>query len=226
MNDIKKSATIKALEPTDDEIEKINRFSLKQLTPDDVFTFKLAACNNDVDRDFEAFTSDALKGLAELFVGKTIIYDHRASSSNQCARVYDAEVEKTQELTLVGEPLERLILHCYCLKANNAELIADIEAGIKKECSVGCAVGKAVCSVCGQDNAKTWCEHSPSKTYDGKLCYFKLDEAKDAYEVSFVAIPAQRAAGVIKNYGGKNPKLKNLETEIEKITIFIKEHEK
>ncbi|MBQ2775160.1 MAG: hypothetical protein IJF40_04655 [Clostridia bacterium] len=226
MNDIKKNAVLKSLSLTEEELVKINQFALKELTADEVFTFKLAACNNDIDRDFEAFTSAALHKLAELYVGKTIIQDHRASTANQCARIYDAEVEATGETSKTGEPFERLILHCYCLRANNEELIADIEAGIKKECSVGCAIGKAICSICEQDNAKSWCEHYPSKTYDGRLCYFKLDDAKDAYEVSFVAIPAQPAAGITKSYGGKKTPVKNLNIEIEEITTFIKEQEK
>ena len=180
MNDIKKNAVLKSLSLTEEELVKINQFALKELTADEVFTFKLAACNNDIDRDFEAFTSAALHKLAELYVGKTIIQDHRASTANQCARIYDAEVEATGETSKTGEPFERLILHCYCLRANNEELIADIEAGIKKECSVGCAIGKAICSICEQDNAKSWCEHYPSKTYDGRLCYFKLCAVKES----------------------------------------------
>ena len=32
----------------------------------------------------------------------------------------------------------------------NADLIADIEGGIKKEVSVGCAMGQARCSICGE----------------------------------------------------------------------------
>jgi len=35
------------------------------------------------------------------------------------------------------------------------------------------------------------------------LCTFTLNGAKDAYEFSLVAVPAQRAAGVTKSYTGK-----------------------
>ena len=33
-----------------------------------------------------------------------------------------------------------------------------------------------------------------------------LDGAKDAFELSLVAVPAQRRAGVSKNYGGESVK--------------------
>jgi hypothetical protein len=43
------------------------------------------------------------------------------------------------------------------------------------------------------------CGHVKGRTYDGKLCWGELCEPKDAYEFSFVAVPAQRSAGVIKS---------------------------
>ena len=44
------------------------------------------------------------------------------------------------------------------------------------------------------------CGHQGGRRYDGKLCYFTLREPTDAYEWSFVAVPAQRKAGVIKAF--------------------------
>ena len=64
---------------------------------------------------------------------------------------------------------------------------------------MGCAVERRVCSVCGQ----VWdgsCGHEAGKTYDGTLCCVELEHATDAYEFSFVAVPAQREAGVLKRF--------------------------
>jgi hypothetical protein len=38
--------------------------------------------------------------------------------------------------------------------------------------------------------------------YGGAVCHAELSGAVDAYEWSFVAVPAQRNAGVIKKFGG------------------------
>ena len=45
------------------------------------------------------------------------------------------------------------------------------------------------------------------------MCYFALKGALDAYELSFVAVPAQPKAGVTKSYGGKEPEEKQDEAE-------------
>ena len=80
----------------------------------------------------------------------------------------------------------------------NADLIAEIEGGIKKEVSVGCSVAKRVCSVCGADEG--CCHHVRGQMYDSQLCFTELKEPTDAYEWSFVAVPAQRDAGVLKRF--------------------------
>ena len=85
----------------------------------------------------------------------------------------------------------------YALRTErNADLIADIEGGIKKEVSVGCAMGQARCSICGEPYGT--CAHRKGAVYDGETCLAVLSEPLDAYEFSFVAVPAQRAAGVTK----------------------------
>lgn len=89
--------------------------------------------------------------------------------------------------------------YAYMLRTEaNAELIAQIDGGIKRETSVGCSVARSVCSVCGEELGT--CTHVKGRTYGGKECYAILEGAVDAYEWSFVAVPAQRGAGVIKSF--------------------------
>ena len=84
----------------------------------------------------------------------------------------------------------------YMLRGEKTDaLIREIEGGIKKEVSVGCAVKKSICSVCGKDYGS--CEHRKGEQYGGQLCTAVLCEPTDAYEFSFVAVPAQKAAGVL-----------------------------
>ena len=197
---IKKSASVGGLEITDAELALINKQTIKALTAEQVFTFKVAICDNQIDRDYEKFSDSALTELSKLYVGKTIISDHSASSKNQCARIYSTEIVEKGEI-------KQLVAHCYSVRTeSNKDFITEVEAGIKKEVSVGCRMGEVVCSVCGADNRKAWCDHYGGREYDGKQCYFTLNKALDAYEVSFVAVPAQPNAGVTKNYGGEKPK--------------------
>ncbi len=180
------------------DIGLINAFSRKELKSEDVYTFSLILCDNEVDRDFEAFSLEALEKLKELFVGKTGIFDHDARAGNQCARIYSCEI-KTDEtrLTKLGEAYTYLEAKAYIPKSES-EIIGKIESGILKEVSVSCSVGRTYCSVCGKES----CKHIKGKEYGNKMAVRILDDALDAYEFSFVAIPAQRNAGVKKNYKG------------------------
>ena len=214
INKVEKYACVKGLDITDSELEKINALSIKELSADEVFIFKVAMCDNEIDRDFEYFPADTLAQMAELFKGKTVISDHKRTASNQVARIYDTELVKTGEYSLSGENYTQLVAKCYMLRNDStADLIAAIEAGITKEVSVSCAIKSAVCSICGTDNRETYCKHWNGETYDGEVCYFALKGALDAYELSFVAVPAQPKAGVTKSYGGKEPVEKQDEAE-------------
>ena len=72
MSEIKKyGAVLKQTSAVD--MEKINAQTLRELTPEDVFTFRIAAAGDQIDRDYERFTLAALNKMAQLFVGKTII---------------------------------------------------------------------------------------------------------------------------------------------------------
>ena len=203
-----KSAQLSLLDVSDNELALINKYTLEPLKAEDVFTFKLIMGDNELDdRNFEPFNLNALKDLKKLYIGKTVIKDHSRKADNQIARVYDTELkaDESGKLTGAGEVSTQLIAKCYMIKtSSNADLIAEIKAGIKKEVSTGCRPKHAWCSICGVDNTKNYCTHYWGKEYDTKdgkkVCYFTLDGAKEAYEVSFVAVPAQPRAGTTKNY--------------------------
>jgi hypothetical protein len=194
--------------PADSEadIALINKYSVKELTSQDVFCFSVILCDNEVDRDTERFTTASLDKLAPLFLGKSVLFDHRWSTEKQVARLYRTFVEEMSEKTVMGEPKKVLRGSAYMLKEGNAELIKAIEGGIKKEVSVGCQMEKCACSICGENFSYQWqtgksiCknDHIKGDDYDGKMCVGDLVDPKDAYEVSFVAVPAQRGAGVTK----------------------------
>lgn len=198
------------------ELALINQYTRRELTAQEVYLFTVVLCDNEIDRDYERFTRAALEKLAALYVGKTGIFDHNMKSENQRARIFSCKVEPMQgKVTQAGEPYYRLTARAYMPRTTkNEELIEELECGIKKEVSVGCSVGKATCSVCGADLKTAGCTHIKGKEYGGSICHAVLEEPADAYEWSFVAVPAQREAGVIKAY---DPKKQEGEHRMEEI---------
>lgn len=187
-----------ALNPGD--LELIGALARKPLGQEEVYTFSVRLCDNEIDRDFERFTVQTLEQLAPMFVGKAGIFDHQWSARGQAARIYKTEiVREPGRMTRAGDGYCWLKGCAYMVRTDsNRDLIAEIEGGIKKEVSVGCAVEHAICSVCGCDRTQTDCGHEKGQEYGGQLCWADLEGAKDAYEFSFVAVPAQPAAGVVK----------------------------
>ena len=179
--------------PTAAQLEAINALAKTRLNGEQVYVFSLRLCDDRIDRDGERFDTGALPGLAKLFLGKTGILDHRWSTENQVARIFETQVVKEKDESYIRA-------WAYIRRGGkNDELIADIEAGIKKEVSVGCAMAQAVCSICGSEYGT--CGHVKGEHYDGQVCAVILKEPVDAYEFSFVAVPAQREAGVMKGMG-------------------------
>ena len=187
--------------PTALQLEQINSLAKTRLNGEQVYVFSLRLCDDQIDRDGERFDTAALPGLAKLFIGKTGIVDHKWSTDNQIARIFETQVVREKDVSYIKA-------WAYIRRGGaNDEVIADIEAGIKKEVSVSCAMARAVCSICGSEYGT--CGHVKGEVYDGQTCGVILKEPVDAYEFSFVAVPAQRSAGVMKALAGGG-KLKEL----------------
>ena len=195
---LKEAGVLRGGAPSAEDLALIHGLSKKELQAEEVYTFCVRLCDNEIDRDYERFTGQTLEELAGLFVGKSGGFDHQWSAMSQVARIYRTELVWEEDApTGAGEPGCYLKGYAYMLRSEkNEALIEEIEGGIKKEVSVGCAVERAVCSICGGDIDS--CGHVKGRIYGGKTCWADLVGARDAYEWSFVAVPAQRKAGVMK----------------------------
>lgn len=185
-----------------DDLKKINAFTRSQFSADELYIFSVILCNNDIDRDFERFSLNALETLKNLFVGKTGIFDHSMKAANQKARIFETELEQVYDKkTADGMDFYQLRAKAYMVRTEeNQPLITEIEAGIKKEVSISCSAGSSVCSICNHDKRNGTCQHINGRHYENQLAFSVLDNISDAYEFSFVAVPAQREAGVTKSF--------------------------
>ena len=198
-------------------LEQLNRFTRRKHTAQEVYMFDVILCDNEVDRDGECFTKQALETLCRRFEGVTGIFDHDPKGSRQTARIFATElVEDPARRTAYGAAYTYLKACAYMIRTDsNQDLIREIDGGIKKEVSVSCAAKTSRCSVCGSTGA---CAHEKGKVYGGRLCYRELEDISDVYEWSFVAVPAQVHAGVTKQYGasgGEDPVRKVLQAQLD-----------
>lgn len=216
----KQASVLTAGTPDADQLEKINRQARSPLKAEEIYVFSVRLCDDQPDRDHERFSTEALEALAPMFVGKTGIVDHAWSSEKQVARIFEAGVE-------YGDGCAFIKAWAYILRSEKTqETIREIEAGIKKEVSVGCAMKRSICSVCGAEYGS--CEHRKGESYGGQTCVAVLCEPEDAYEFSFVAVPAQKQAGVLKGLGGgemRPAELERLKKEAELGRAYRKELE-
>lgn len=217
----------------DSQVNKINELTRRNFSKEELYAFPIVLCDNEIDRDGEQFSVNSLKQLAKLFVGKTGIFDHNPKGENQTARIYStALITDNTKKTQSGEDYTYLLGYAYMIRTQkNSDLIKEIDGGIKKEVSVSCAVKEKLCSICGKNQNVKSCSHIKGKSYNGKLCAHILNNAFDAYEFSFVAVPAQPKAGVTKKYSAglketpleedneTTKKLNELENKLRKQTL-------
>lgn len=225
-----KVASVSPLECSAEDLKKINKYTLAPVSAEDVFIFKATIADNEQDdRNGMPFNLKALQDLKKLYPGKTMLKDHARRADNQIARIYDTElIQNANKQTELGELYTELIAKIYMIKTDsNKDLISEIVGGIKKEVSTSTVPEKMICNICGVDNMKDYCRHWPGREYDitdaaGKIskkrCRMLLHGAKEAYELSFVAVPAQPRAGTHKSIGFTKPIMETLklpETETE-----------
>ena len=87
--------------PTAEQLAAINSQAKSEMQADQVYVFSLRLCDDQVDRDGERFDTAALPVLAKLFIGKTGIVDHKWSSDNQIARIFQTEVVREDRVSYI-----------------------------------------------------------------------------------------------------------------------------
>jgi hypothetical protein len=186
-------------EPSDEDYAIILESLPSEVSKSDIFVYSVRICDSLVDRDGEFFSHDALVQLTAMYIGQPGIFDHEWESGNQHSRIYktelvtelveDDDINKMELLTEVLSenpslrPYEYVVGYAYTLNSEeNKVMINKIKAGILKEVSIGF------------DTAV----ETKVKLSDGEAT--RIDSIADVFEWSFVAVPAQRLAGVVKSF--------------------------
>ena len=210
--------------PSNEDFALIKEFlKSEDIIQDCIFVYPVKLCDSLPDRDGECFAAKALESVKTLVVGKPGIKNHDWTSDNIHSRIYKAEIEVQEDCTCV-------VGYAYTVVTGSTEsLIQDIKSGLLNEVSLGFS---AV---------------SYTKLDTGIQ---QIDDVNDVYEWSFVAVPAQPKAGVVKgleqnendkgvktmdfevkckeleaDIATKSLKLKELEEDLEKKSVRIKELE-
>jgi hypothetical protein len=137
--------------PTDSQLEKINRFTRRPFTVDEIYVGQLRLANNCVDRDTERFSEEVLQRFAATAIRRTMLFDHnRQAQVSAIGKFFDVEVEKMplqQALQETGEDLQLPdgITDVWFLspwfyipvKGVSEETIVKIDAGIYDFASIG-----------------------------------------------------------------------------------------
>lgn len=199
--------------PTEEDYELIKgMMGTEEIPRDGLYVYKVLLCDNMVDRDSQMFTHKSLERIRDLYIGKVGIKDHSPTAGNIHSRIYKTElvVDEGKQNEL-GDNYEYVLGYAYTINnEENKAFINEIRGGLKKEVSVGLSNRSLICSICNKEMYSDGHEHVEGETYGGEKCIGLIDDVDDVYEFSFVAIPSQRKAGIIKAFNKKEENSMNL----------------
>jgi len=185
--------------PNDEQLAKINSFTRREVTADDVIAFKLDAMNDLYDRDDERFLPTTVDEFAKLpqpfsFVGKSYMVDHEYKMQNARGRIFDVGVE--QRDTPLGST-KMLTPSVYTPnRPQYADFIENLEFGINWAVSVGVVIDRSQCSICGAPvhtsswSGWAWCTAGHEKGY----YYVPGQEEEDGWGFYLPVDPSTKGA--------------------------------
>jgi hypothetical protein len=171
--------------PTSEQLAKINKFSMKNLTEEDVFVFKPLM----IDDQETSYTSVIHPNLLRTFMKNTykgvgLLLNHD-SYSLPVGRTFSAEIVEEYDVDL-NKMCQSLYGEVYIALGRNTQsgmstedIVKGIESGTIFDVSIGFSAKKHTCSICGNDIRNYGdCPHYPGKEYsvdneDGTSCVKK-----------------------------------------------------
>lgn len=159
------------------DLERINKYTRKDLTKDDIYAFEVILCNNQIDKDFEMISTDCLYDLRKISIGSTGIL-----TENKTAKIFDSYCRAAFDND--GKAIVNLKAKAYipktCIEETELKNILT-----NQKIGIGFAVKNKICSICR--NNFDFCGHHKGQKYDNRLCYAILYSPTDFYEWAVVS---------------------------------------
>lgn len=169
-------------------LKKLNEFTNRDFTENDVYIFPITLCDNRIDIDDEGFSNSALEEMKTMFLGRHGFIGEDVSP----ARIFYTQImiDNERKGFFTGKNYVELKAYAFIERnSKNADIIKKIESKEKKEVSINCSTNKRTCSICGADRRKNSCRHIKGRMYGNKKCYIILENITDVYEWGFVKEP-------------------------------------
>ncbi|MBO1225039.1 MAG: hypothetical protein JYX80_11485 [Candidatus Scalindua sediminis] len=177
-------------------LAKINGYSMKTLTAEDVYVRKYVLANNGIDRDRERFPEKLLDDFARTLPGRSFLEVHDKSRL-PLGLFFDASTEELspekflqltgEEIKLPGYITDAKVLWgwLYLVKSDfNEKLIVNLEAGIYRYISIGFSAS----------------DLKPVKGEFDQILYYEYIGPGEAREGSIVYLGAQPGATLQKSF--------------------------
>lgn len=175
--------------PSASQLGVINKFTLKEVTADEVYVRTALLAHSGIDRDKDAFDQEILNDFANTLPGKGLFNKHPlgwdGDTGYGIGRWFEAKVlvvSQDEARELLKEPTLMFPAEgdAYILEASyylprsekNNDLIVDIDTGVASDVSIGFSASKRTAIM--QDdsgNALAWAISGPGEANEGSLVW-------------------------------------------------------
>ena len=170
--------------PDASQLAKINTFTKRPFSADELYIGQLRLANNCIDRDQERFSEFTLKGYVDTAIRKTMLLDHDRSLRSAIGKFFDCELEKmplAQAISETGADLKlpegmnevQFMSPWFYVpkKGLDEKDLVKLEAGIFDFASIGFKTKWPVPINDGQGNTLYSEYQGPGETREGSLVY-------------------------------------------------------